>query len=1582
MSEEHKRWGAASRAGMSWLCGIMVWLAGQGVVAPAWAQPGFRIGGEGQQMDLFRPAPRVLQQYLRRAEKAIEEQDYRGAVELLGSILTGQTRDPDLAEVQQDYFLRGFADEQHRTSIKARALKLLGELPAEGRQWYELKYGTEAAQLVRQAVSQRDILKLNEVTRKYFHTRAGYDAAVLLGRWQLDQGHPLAAALSLKRLYDVPHAAGDYEPTLSLLLAASWLRAEMPSQAVEVIVSLKKKQRGSGVTLAGRSVPWFGADSEALAWLEEHLRGAAIELHEREQQWVLFRGNPQRNGLAAGGFPLMHYRWRASTVLDPSDAEIVNERRLVHEAEDRVVLPVFQPLAVGDVVVMRTPEWVFGVNVRTGKLVWNYPWFQESLGQVGTSDGNEIGAYNSNRNKRRDELVQRLWEDAPYGQLASDGKRVFLLDEMPYALSQVSARQMMFMPNPNRTRSEVGRTNQLVACSLAEEGKLQWIVGGESGEDEPRLAGAFFLGAPLPLMGQLFVLAEINGEIRLVVLDAESGHLQWSQQIAHVAELTIERDPNRRLAGATPSFDDGILVCPTSAGACVAVDLATRSLLWGYQYPAFRSAFNRYRPPAFPQPGERWADATATLVQGAVLLTPVESKQLHCLDLLTGKPRWEPIDRDGMLFVGGVHKGVVLLVGTDRCRGISLETGEPAWESDLELGAAHPSGRGFLTGRYYYLPTTSSELLKIDVLEGRVVQSVKTDLVLGNLISYRNQIISLNVDWLSCYYQAEPLRRLVETRLKEHPDDVWALLRHSELLIHDGKQDEALATLRRAHQVAPDDEVVRELLVSTLMTALASDFGRYRELASELDELIDQPRQRLDYLRLVVDGSLGDGDVAQAWKSLRKLLAALEASHGSLLLGELSTLLRINARHKVRFDRWLAARVAEVYRKADEQIRAEIEGEVRGRLERASEDLVSLRRLFSVYLAIPIAAEVRLRLARRLAELEEGRTEAELLISDLVDYRSTAGAAVRAEALVLQIELLEKIGRSREAIPFLQRLLREHAQHALADGTPVAKWAAETGERLARSKGAVATWPSGRVEVTRSQGPTLSSSYLLSFRTKAVLGAADPGVRVQYDMRMRQIQVQDAFGRREIAMRVGTNFASSGSWPFQVAHRGHLTLVNTGFELLLLDRLGGRTGRDTLRWKDDTGTSARRSLSSYRGIHTATIQGEWGGQRFQPMDQSSKTLLGRLGPFFSHGIVYQKMRELLCVDPITGEVQWSRAGYEPGSEIFGDEEHVYVIEPDAERAIVLRTWDGQELGHRPVPPLERRWRSYQGDLITCRKVDDKLLLTRRDVWRQQDEWKLEVPATALLAEVTPSEFAIARRDGNIAIVDADTGKTKVTYQGDAISEAITKLWVMPSSQDYLVILSGETKSQGSVSYSSPMPWRCPLVTGLMLSLDRDDGKLRWKRPAKIAAYAIPLDQPPESPVLLMVRQTRGANQLRSSNSSNRPSITCLDRRFGNSLLKDEIVPRATVYQMFVDVSKNRVELKLMQRRWTFEFTDDAVESGGREPLQMELKANLRVSDAIENMGRIAEGLFKGLKGAQRKEEPKKKQEPGTPKKGN
>lgn len=132
--------------------------------------------------------------------------------------------------------------------------------------------------------------------------------------------------------------------------------------------------------------------------------------------------------------------------------------------------------------------------------------------------------------------------------------------------------------------------------------------------------------------------------------------------------------PTRRLSGLSPAYADGILVCPTGAGALVAVDLATRSLLWGYCYSQNNAA--RRRAPFFAirlgvhsgqQPETRWSDPIPIVVDGRVLMTPTDSDTLYCLNLEDGKQCWTARAQED-LYLACVHKGEVILVGRTQVR--------------------------------------------------------------------------------------------------------------------------------------------------------------------------------------------------------------------------------------------------------------------------------------------------------------------------------------------------------------------------------------------------------------------------------------------------------------------------------------------------------------------------------------------------------------------------------------------------------------------------------------------------------------------------------------------------------------------------------------------------------------------------------------------------------------------------------------------------------------------------------------------------------------------------------------------------
>ncbi|MGB1707722.1 MAG: hypothetical protein ACPHF4_07855, partial [Rubripirellula sp.] len=94
---------------------------------------------------------------------------------------------------------------------------------------------------------------------------------------------------------------------------------------------------------------------------------------------------------------------------------------------------------------------------------------------------------------------QRVWNDLPYGQVTSDGERVYVLEGLKNV--NPSTRRVGFM-------GAVTSGNSLVALELESEGILKWFQGVRAGADSP-LAEAFFLGPPLPIDGRLYVMCEL-----------------------------------------------------------------------------------------------------------------------------------------------------------------------------------------------------------------------------------------------------------------------------------------------------------------------------------------------------------------------------------------------------------------------------------------------------------------------------------------------------------------------------------------------------------------------------------------------------------------------------------------------------------------------------------------------------------------------------------------------------------------------------------------------------------------------------------------------------------------------------------------------------------------------------------------------------------------------------------------------------------------------------------------------------------------------------------------------------------------
>ncbi len=674
--------------------------------------------------DVLSPASRDEIRLLGIARRALQQRDYTEAAMVLQALLEPQVVDGFTAAPENTATCR---------TLKFDALRVLDTMPREAHECYELQFGEVAQKLLDEAVESGDHEHLARLATSYFHTDAGCHARMLLARHRLFYGRHREALWWLWQLDDSPVMARRCEPELSLLMSVCWSLLGERDKALDILRRLRTDSPRAMVRIGDEQLN-VDRDAQRIVRLLDETCGAGLPSEVVGNDWPTFRGDAARNAEASWQGLLGERSW----ALGPEGAELSGDADDVDPDPalmKGVPMPlIFHPLAVsGQILVRTTANRVLGIEVESGECQWQFC-------------GEEHPAVP--KSGRAGDVLPRIVQYATYGHLVSDGRRVFLVDgrlnSYTAGISAALARNNM-----------ASVSNRLICLSLRREGAVTWAVGGVDGGDEPELAGAFFLGAPVCQDDRLYVIAEIGGGIVLAALRADSGRLRWSQPIAYPA-LSIGADLRRQQLSATPLLSDGVVVCPTSAGSVVVVDALTGHLHWGCRYVrSYDSARDRrvmqvvrVKATNDAMRGKLgWHDCSTTVSDGRLLLAPADCNELVCFDLMTGKLKWAR-DREAMVYVACVHDGKVALVGDEAMTALQLADGSPVWPGEFaELPSnAKPSGRGFRTGRFYYLPTRGSGILKVDLTDGQIVDRIETSSVPGNLLGLGDRLVWQSLD--------------------------------------------------------------------------------------------------------------------------------------------------------------------------------------------------------------------------------------------------------------------------------------------------------------------------------------------------------------------------------------------------------------------------------------------------------------------------------------------------------------------------------------------------------------------------------------------------------------------------------------------------------------------------------------------------------------------------------------------------------------------------------------------------------------------------------------------------------------------
>ena len=1561
----------------------------------------------------FTPPDRNILQLLNRSKKALNEHRYGEALEGLSEILRGS----------EDYFYQPDRKLSIYRSLKAEALQLLGEMPREGRDLYEVRSGADARDRLNRAIATGNEEALAEISGRYFHTQAGYEATYLLALRHMDHGQPLAAALNLKRLHEAGAPAEAFEPGLSLTQAACYYQAGMTKECQQVLVDLKRRTGKPSAAIAGRhpqadprfaavpARPWFEQESDAPAWLAKLSKLERMSAAGETDQWTMFRGDPARNASTVGSAPLLNYRWRVEVTGLQDLEEALQKEQAACRGRGFNVLSGLHPLAVGNLVLMRTTSEVLAVDLENGKRKW--PTAEEpDPADTPQNQANGFVMMRGNNMSPPAQYGQRIWDDATYGTISSDGKLLYVIEQLGLG---VTGQPNMIMIGPGRNdTSSRAVTNCLAAYEISTEGKRIWALPRPDPLQPP---DTFFLGAPLPLKGQLFVIAEVKDQIRLLALNADNGDELWHQQLAMV-EGNISQDPVRRLAGVSPSYADGILICPTGSGCVVAVDMASRALLWGYIYPRpgeQQVGGRRFRgmnqvQMAFAQnqngargPVPRWLDGAAIIVNGRVLLTPAEADALYCLNLADGKPVWQAQPRGDHYYIACVHQGCIVLVGRNSIDAIKLEDGAKAWDGSITFPeGASVTGHGFYSDNKYYVPLSSGEVATIDLDAGKIVATAKNRLgtIPGNLVCYRDRVISQGLDGVEVYYQTDAARAQSARRLAKNPDDVEGLTLRGEILLNEGKSSEAVADFRRAYAIDHTSEMgtrTRELLRDALLSGLRDDFAAHRSLAGELEKLLDEPAtesgrlQRAAYLRYMTIGLHRAHEWRQAVEFCLKLVdlddSVSRQSGETTARNTKPSLEGVERSYLARRDRWVQARLGLLRTEGGSAAAAEIDRALEPRLKEATTDksLEKLQRFIAFFDGQPQATAARTELGERL--MQDGKLlQAELLLASAADSsgdlecsKSTrkAQAALLADIALLNLRAAShtddttlRARRVSDAAACYRQLARQFADVPCHAGLTPSAWLAalSNGDALREEiNRSMPTWAKGHVEVGNG-ARTIPNGFRGPRFDMLFSGPSGPfftDYTVSFENNQQEISLRDGWGRIQnspVRLTLNNQFGYYNSNSTLARSCGHLLVVSVGTKICALDpwmALGSReqgaasngsngspVGKpEHVLWIEDLAdASGDNDVNAQFNGGVAFANGAQGSFRADPF-----------GPVNARLVCFQRLRNLVAVDPFSGEKLWVRQDIPQGSEVFGDDRHVLVISPGKSEAAVYSATDGEYLGDRKVPRPEQpengnssynnsgydpfssneRGGLARSGLMTLgscvltwgRGPDGNgRILSLFDPWRQKPVWPDRAFASGSRIDVVEqSAVGVMEPGGHFVLVDLADGHTIADLQLKVRQHfPVSDLLVTRLGDQYIVIvqdrrtLGNENNNeqqmqapQGALSY--------PICRSRIYAVDLQ-GKPAWPEPVDIDHQYFLLSQPPRLPVLVFcgMRYEQSGNQAHL-----RTSLVAVDRRDGRVVYDRSNLGQMGMMAVDVvgDPTNQTVQIQANMEDVSLKFTD-------------------------------------------------------------
>lgn len=1476
---------------------------------------------------------------LQDAEEAIEAEQWNAAIVAIGTLL-GLDGD-ESEEIGYDYFISPSKRKEGnivKGSLFQRVRSIIDRLPADGLKLLEVKYGVEADRLFAEAVENADWPAITEISKKYEFLPVGVDATLLLAERAAGAGDANSAASLYLRLFSQSRAVEKLGPRLAFSAAVSLASIGDNTAAIEILELLRGNTSAAKVNWNGKEIAW-SSSTDTTALLAQLTEGTPAYQDRIVNRPLSLGGDSRRNANTLASKTLNILDWHSE--LHESDFRkralgAALKTQLERAEKDSFLIPSRVPIHVGRVAVIPTYDHrIIAFDVPSGLFLWECPY-------TGMPIGYSPDRMLSMRNQSTEELfapdylLKRVWGETAYGQLSSDGERVFGLCERP---SMDIAEQYALGQNARIARPGVEPTTNVLQCwSVPEQGKIQWEVGGTASPIERRLANTFFLGPPQPVDDELLVLGEQNGDVFLFSLDPKSGKLLWQQPLVTNLSGPITDDALLKSVGAIPSVDGNMVLCPTASGHLVAFDRQSKTLAWALKYEvkdslslAQAGAFGAVQSGDYSPFDTRSADLTPTIAKGIAVYAPVDGLELFAVSVLNGKVLWQVSQSElgPFRYIGGITNDTVLCVYQQSLAGFDLKTGKMKWHIPDLGGGAQVVGRGVRRDQFYYLPASTQQIFEIDLSIGKITNTTKHDEPLGNLLFATDRVLSVSPFQLTCYKVKSIVSEEIKNELAQDSISIESLVKKGEVLLSENRIEEALDTLEKAYLTDPANPTSWKQLKKVASMALELDFDKFVGRISKYKIDLDDD---FNYVSKLIASLESRGRFEEAL--LKTFDVVDQLSNKQSDLGSDSELIKTQSEVSIQQEHWVATKIEKTMERLGDLSRypsvTKAISEQISQLELLSP--ASLRKRLTLLRSIPGAEAIRNRFAEELLN-ERRYLDAETLLlekettSNIEDYlqNDSMGRLLLAKVYTstgrdeIADQLIATLDDSMKKELEQWKETTAKTQRFFPRGLPEFNSPSMVAPPADPSK-----WPKGKVEFTvvKTDAATLQNSLVRPSPSQAKVGRLIGQSMRGWDFRWGDSGKFLSLFNPNSRMGWNIRIPSIGwerSSPTIYAVDGRLVLESNR-------TLVGLNGLDeTVSYSDLSElwhTSYNPPLQVTRGRTTRGDYLTFWGNRVSERGFAILSVNRR-------GILVFENDKLEFLDLNNKKVLWNRANM-AGQFFSVDGNNIYAIRPGKEiRVLDLR--DGQDT---QTIPFKNSTNEFFGLGKFALFGDSQSGLARF----------VDLTNGSVLLERSFSADTIVGVDAEVGLVALDNAgqyhywnvadqkeySGRITYDNSALeptqTDRVDQRLSLAKFRDKIVVLpfNSSIKVPDLQIFPSLLEDNFAPVSGPVFAISTTDGSLAWKKTVPVVNYSFPiLQNRNDSPALLLTRRI-DLPRINNNNFASMASIAVLDLKTGDLLhmSHDSECARTSTFTQTIFTGETRMLIGFAASQFSLTWTGE------------------------------------------------------------